>query len=102
MPPPDPLDQMLGNSSGAQTRRLPSATGTQLLEFVLEKSSKGRPALLGKILIVDIDQLNRSILARNLQREGYGVQIEEDGSRALEFMEKGPSTWCCGTCNCPA
>ena len=89
MPPTDPLDQLLGSSGTAQTRRLPSATGTQLLEFVLEKSSKGRGILLGKILIVDHDQLNRSILARNLQREGYGVQIEEDGARALEFMEKG-------------
>jgi len=85
----DPVDKLLGNSGGPHTRRLTSAVGTQLLEFVLEKSSADRLTPLGRILIVDDDQLNRSILARNLKREGYGVQIEEDGPRALDLLENG-------------
>jgi sigma-B regulation protein RsbU (phosphoserine phosphatase) len=84
----EPIDQLLGGSGGPQTRRLTSAVGTQLLEYILEKKSGGQGTPLGKILIVDNDQLNRTILARNLKREGYSVQIEDDGNKALELLEK--------------
>ena len=84
----EPIDKLLGSSGERQTRRLTSAVGTQLLEYILEKSSPGKASPLGRILIVDNDQLNRTILARNLKREGYGVQIEDDGPRALELLEK--------------
>jgi sigma-B regulation protein RsbU (phosphoserine phosphatase) len=89
MASPDHLDKLLGPSAGPQTRRLTSAVGTQLLEFVLEKKSGDQGTVLGRILIVDDDQLNRTILARNLKREGYGVQIEDDATRALDLLEKG-------------
>ena len=86
--PPDPLEKVLGTAHEPHTRRLPSAVGTQLLEYVLErKTADGAP--LGRILIVDNDQLNRTILARNLKRDGYGVQIEDDGPRALDLLEEG-------------
>jgi sigma-B regulation protein RsbU (phosphoserine phosphatase) len=90
MPSPDHLDKVFGTSPVPGTRRIHSTVGKQLFEYVLEKpTAAGQVAPQGNVLIVDHDRLSRDILARNLQREGYTVQIEEDGPHALERLEQG-------------
>jgi len=78
-----PLDKIFGSSEVSRSKRLHSAMGRLLFEYVLEEPSAAKVATQGKILIVDRDHLSRDILARNLQREGYVVEFEEDGPKAL-------------------
>jgi sigma-B regulation protein RsbU (phosphoserine phosphatase) len=63
--------------------------GRQLFEYVLEQPSSKGAATSGRLLIVDNDQLSRDILSRNLKREGYAVETETDGVRALERLAEG-------------
>jgi two-component system cell cycle response regulator len=42
-----------------------------------------------EILVVDDDPLNRAILRRGLEREGYAVAAAEDGVEALAAMRAG-------------
>jgi sigma-B regulation protein RsbU (phosphoserine phosphatase) len=63
--------------------------GRQLFEYVLEKPSEKHVATSGRLLIVDNDQLSREILSRNLKREGYAVEMETDGPRALALLGEG-------------
>ncbi len=43
-----------------------------------------------KILVVDDDFLNRTVLSTNLLECGYTVETAEDGRQALEMLEAGP------------
>jgi len=83
------LDKVFETAALAPAKRRHSAFGRQLFEYVLEKPSTTQAALEGRILIVDHDRLSREILARNLQREGYAVEFEEDGARALLRLGEG-------------
>ncbi|MDH5183429.1 MAG: response regulator [Gammaproteobacteria bacterium] len=38
------------------------------------------------VLIVDDNEMNRDVLSRRLQREGYEVSTAEDGVKALSMM----------------
>ncbi|MEQ8676626.1 MAG: response regulator [Aggregatilineales bacterium] len=40
----------------------------------------------GFILVVDDNEMNRDMLSRRLQRQGYEVAVAEHGERALEMM----------------
>jgi CheY-like chemotaxis protein len=40
----------------------------------------------GLILVVDDNEMNRDVMQRRLERQGYGVITAEDGARALELM----------------
>ena len=42
---------------------------------------------MGKLLVVDDDELTREILASILEAEGYEVQQAENGKRAYEFLK---------------
>ena len=42
------------------------------------------------VLVVDDDQINRMVLARDLEREGHRVIAVEDGVRALEALRAEP------------
>ena len=42
----------------------------------------------GSLLVVDDNEMNREILRRRLQRRGYSVAVTEDGTQALERIEK--------------
>lgn len=44
-------------------------------------------AELGKILVVDDNEMNRDMLSRRLARKGHTVQVAEDGRRALEIVQ---------------
>ena len=43
----------------------------------------------GRLLVVDDNEMNRDLLARRLRREGYTVDIAEDGYIALEKINSG-------------
>ncbi len=70
----------------ASTQRIRSAVGRQIFEYVLEAPGSSPKPSPGRILIVDDDLLGREILARNLHREGYFVEIEEDAEKALALL----------------
>jgi sigma-B regulation protein RsbU (phosphoserine phosphatase) len=76
-------------SDVASTQRIRSAVGRQLFEYVLEEGPDVEAPPAGRILIVDPDHLSREILARNLQREGYLVNFEDDGAKALALLGGG-------------
>jgi signal transduction histidine kinase len=44
----------------------------------------------GRILIVDDEMLNRTLLATNLQESGYTVETAEDGQQALQMLRAQP------------
>ena len=46
---------------------------------------------LGRILVVDDNPLNRSVLTRSLQNEGYAVKTAGDGRQALDLLRRPPS-----------
>jgi sigma-B regulation protein RsbU (phosphoserine phosphatase) len=77
-----PLDRLFSERPSAP-QRVRSAVGRQLFEYVLEESPTAAVPGKGRLLIVDHDQLSRDILSRNLRREGYQVEVEEDGERAM-------------------
>ncbi|MCE0483569.1 MAG: SpoIIE family protein phosphatase [Methylacidiphilales bacterium] len=86
----DPLDQLFGSGGGtAVSKKIRSSVGGQLFEYVLEKKSASPVSASGRLLIVDHDRLSRDILSRNLQREGYTVEIEPDGNHALARLGEG-------------
>src|SRR5438552_2268768 len=43
-----------------------------------------------KILIVEDNEMNRDMLARRLQRQGYRVSTARTGAEALDFIRKQP------------
>lgn len=43
-----------------------------------------------RILVVDDNEMNRDMLSRRLERQGYEVSIAENGLRALELMQENP------------
>jgi diguanylate cyclase (GGDEF)-like protein/PAS domain S-box-containing protein len=44
------------------------------------------------ILVVDDNEMNRDVLSRRLQRQGYDVVVAEDGKRALDLVAATPLT----------
>jgi sigma-B regulation protein RsbU (phosphoserine phosphatase) len=84
-----PLDTLFGGDGTARPKRVQSTVGRQLFEYVLEKPSAAVVPAQGRILIVDHDHLSREILARNLRREGYAVEFEDDGAQALLRLGEG-------------
>ena len=45
---------------------------------------------LGRLLVVDDNELNRDMLSRRLERKGYQVDTAEDGYQALDMISKSP------------
>ena len=43
-----------------------------------------------KILVVEDNEMNRDMLGRRLQRQGYRVTMAVDGRQALEFIKQEP------------
>ena len=42
------------------------------------------------LLVVDDNEMNRDMLSRRLRRKGYGVEVAEDGAKALELVAGQP------------
>jgi CheY-like chemotaxis protein len=47
-------------------------------------------ALLGSLLVVDDDEINRELLSRHLARQGHSVATAADGRLALEQLRRAP------------
>lgn len=45
------------------------------------------PGEQARLMVVDDNEMNRDLLARRLQREGYAVSIAEDGYKALALIK---------------
>jgi len=43
---------------------------------------------LGQLLVVDDNEMNRDVMSRRLRREGYAVDVAEDGYQAMEMIKK--------------
>ena len=53
----------------------------------LEESAANKvSAELSAVLVVDDNEINRDVLSRRLERQGYAVTVAEDGRRALEML----------------
>ena len=50
-----------------------------------DKTNTGK----GRILVVDDEMLNRTLLSTNLQESGYTVETAEDGQQALQLLRTG-------------
>jgi len=46
--------------------------------------------IVGKLLVVDDNEMNRDMLSRRLERQGHTVQSAENGRQALEMMRAAP------------
>lgn len=46
------------------------------------------PDAIGRLLVVDDDEMNRDMLSRRLARKGFEVTVAEDGAEALEAIER--------------
>ena len=44
----------------------------------------------GLVLVVDDNEMNRDLLSRRLQRQGFTVVMAEDGKKALETIPEQP------------
>ncbi len=53
-----------------------------------EKLQAQAPAPLGKVLVVDDNEDNSNLLSRRLRRQGYEVDVANDGPSSLEACEK--------------
>jgi len=42
------------------------------------------------LLVVDDNEMNRDLLSRRLERQGYRVTVAIDGRQALEFLNREP------------
>ena len=42
------------------------------------------------LLVVDDNEMNRDLLSRRLERQGYRVTVAVDGRQALEFLNREP------------
>jgi len=67
-----------GGHTGSVATSIRSATETAAAET---------PALVGFILVVDDNEMNRDMLCRRLERQGHTVLQAEDGRKALEILE---------------
>jgi DNA-binding response OmpR family regulator len=45
---------------------------------------------LGRILVVDDNEMNRDMLSRRLQRQKYVVEMAENGERCLAMLQESP------------
>ena len=55
--------------------------------FLSEESTTRRVVDHGSLLVVDDKEMNRDLLSRHLERQGYTVTVAENGRRALEIIK---------------
>ncbi|MCL4181154.1 MAG: response regulator [Verrucomicrobia bacterium] len=66
----------------AEVRRAAESSGTGRPGTILENQG-----LVGTVLVVDDDEMNRDLLLRRLERQGHTVLVAENGRQALERLE---------------
>ena len=85
------LQPLIAGSARAKTpAEAPLATkeGTSLFFRAASGTVAAEPALVGSVLVVDDNEINRDMLCRRLERQGHKVVEAENGRKALEVLEK--------------
>jgi class 3 adenylate cyclase len=67
---------------------VPTKEGTSMFFRATGESVAVEPALVGSVLVVDDNEINRDMLCRRLERQGHKVVEAENGRNALEILEK--------------
>ena len=62
-------------------REVRNRSGTPSNEYILSK-----PAIVGNVLIVDDNEMNRDVLSRRLARQGHTVRTAVNGREAVEMI----------------
>ncbi|MCY0988226.1 response regulator [Nannocystis sp. ILAH1] len=84
------LDEIV--SGGAVARllatsgRVPEPSQATISPALSRPTRIARSTDTGRILVVDDNESNRSMLARRLEREGHAVQLADNGKRALHML----------------
>jgi class 3 adenylate cyclase len=66
---------------------LQSAAAARVAARMADPTALAQPALLGKLLVVDDNEMNRDMLSRRLERLGHAVLLAENGRQALEMLK---------------
>ena len=74
------LEGLVRSYVGRGSRELPAELGGWRREVV------GRPAVRGKLLVVDDNEMNRDMLSRRLAREGHTVATAQNVGQALNMV----------------
>src|SRR5439155_1624373 len=67
-----PMNREKGESNAIKALPVPSASGSRVVA--------------GHLLVVDDNEMNRDMLSRRLEREGYTVSVAENGRQALDLV----------------
>ncbi len=54
------------------------------------KSPRPLGAAVGRLLVVDDNEMNRDLLSRRLSRRGHSVELAEDGQKAIDLIASEP------------
>ncbi len=79
---------LLAMLAGAGRTDAPDDTDAKPLAAVKTRSPAAQTAR-GRVLVVDDNEVNRDVLSRRLERDGYTVNLAENGARALAAIENG-------------
>jgi adenylate cyclase len=63
-----------------------SGTGTAIGRGMGQVGVLEAQGLVGRVLVVDDNEMNRDMLSRRLERQGHQVLVAENGMRALELL----------------
>jgi len=81
-----PLTAKIGKR-GLTARSDPGAGAATSIRPLNETTAPGAQSLVGFILVVDDNEMNRDMLCRRLERQGHTVLEAENGRKALEILE---------------
>ena len=81
-----PLTAKIGKRSLTARSDL-GAGATTSIRPLNETTAPGAQSLVGFILVVDDNEMNRDMLCRRLERQGHTVLEAENGRKALEILE---------------
>jgi adenylate cyclase len=83
------LDEIVSGGAVAkilQARPAPEPSQTTIAPMPTRTTSLPRASDTGRILVVDDNESNRSMLQRRLEREGHTVQLADNGKSALHML----------------
>jgi adenylate cyclase len=88
----DDIVQLSGGAEGGTENAHVSGMIQNVVETirVLEDQDRAPVEVGGRILVVDDNEINRDMLSRRLERQGYEPFCAENGRRALEMLRAEP------------
>lgn len=70
------------------TTRMGDSEQSSTVDYPVQAQEQERPPTNHRILVVDDDQINRTVLVRNLKRFGHAAAIAENGRQALAMLRR--------------